>query len=34
MNKLQKLMNTELPKLNAILKAAGLKEIEAKGPVM
>jgi hypothetical protein len=34
MTKLQKLMNTELPKLNAILKAAGLKEIEAKGPVM
>jgi photosystem II stability/assembly factor-like uncharacterized protein len=32
--KLQKLMNTELPKLNAILKAAGLKEIEAKGPAM
>jgi hypothetical protein len=32
--KLQKLMNTELPKLNAILKAAGLKEIEAKGPIM
>jgi hypothetical protein len=32
--KLQKLMNTDLPKLNAILKAAGLKEIEAKGPIM
>jgi hypothetical protein len=32
--KLQKLMNTDLPKLNAILKAAGLKEIAAKGPAM
>jgi len=28
------LMSTNLPKINAILRAAGLNEIETKGPIM
>jgi short-subunit dehydrogenase involved in D-alanine esterification of teichoic acids len=34
LDKLHRLMNTNLPKLNALLKAAGLKEIEMKGTIM
>ena len=30
---LQQLMDTNLPKVNAMLRAAGLKEIENKGPI-
>jgi len=33
MSKLRQLMTTDLPKLNAILRAAGLQEIERKGPI-
>jgi photosystem II stability/assembly factor-like uncharacterized protein len=33
MSKLRQLMTTDLPKLNAILRAAGLAEIERKGPI-
>ncbi|HXT16766.1 MAG TPA: glycosyl hydrolase [Gemmatimonadaceae bacterium] len=33
MTKLKQLMNENLPKINAMLKAAGLKEIEQKGPI-
>jgi hypothetical protein len=33
LTKLRQLMNTNLPKLNAMLRAAGLKEIENKGPI-
>jgi photosystem II stability/assembly factor-like uncharacterized protein len=34
LDKLHRLMGTNLPKINAILRAAGLKEIETKGPIM
>jgi len=34
LDKLHRLMNTNLPKINSMLKAAGLKEIDAKGPIM
>jgi len=34
MDKLKRLMNANLPKINAMLRAAGLKEIETKGPIM
>jgi len=34
LDKLHRLMSTNLPKINAILRAAGLKEIETKGPIM
>lgn len=33
LTKLRQLTTTSLPKLNAILRAAGLKEIESKGPI-
>src|SRR5678810_586806 len=33
LDKLHRLMGTNLPKVEAILRAAGLKEIETKGPV-
>src|SRR5204863_2285194 len=33
LDKLHRLMSTNLPKINAILRAAGLKEIETKGPI-
>jgi hypothetical protein len=33
LTKLRKIMNDNLPKLNAMLRAAGLKEIENKGPI-
>ena len=33
LTKLRQLVNTNLPKLNAMLRAAGLKEIESKGPI-
>ena len=33
LTKLRQLMATDLPKLNAMLRAAGLKEIESKGPI-
>jgi hypothetical protein len=31
--KLRRILNTDLPKINAILRAAGLKQIEASGPI-
>jgi hypothetical protein len=34
LDKLHRLMNTNLPKINAMLRAAGLKEIEMKGTIM
>ena len=33
LTKLRRLMSANLPKINAMLKAAGLKEIESKGPI-
>jgi hypothetical protein len=32
-NKLHSILNTNLPKINAMLRAAGLKEIERAGPI-
>ena len=34
LDKLHRLTSTNLPKINALLRAAGLKEIERKGPIM
>jgi hypothetical protein len=34
LDKLHRLTSTNLPKINALLRAAGLKEIETKGPIM
>jgi hypothetical protein len=33
LDKLHRLTNTNLPKINAMLRAAGLKEIEMKGTI-
>ena len=33
LTKLRQLMTANLPKINAMLKAAGVKEIESTGPI-